>query len=48
MTFLVLTITSILLAQGNLFFVLSGQNFHFLFMFLKQLKIVEYHGWKGS
>lgn len=48
MTFSILTITSICLAQGNLSFFSSGQNFHFLFMFLKQLKIVEYRGWKGS
>ena len=48
MTFSVLTITSIRLAQGNLLFFSSGQNFHLPFMFLKQLNIVEYRGWKGS
>lgn len=48
MTFSILMKTSVLLTQGNLFFFSSGQNSHFLFMFFKQLKIVEYHGWKGS
>lgn len=40
--------SSVLLTQGNLVFISAGQNFRFLFMFLKQLKTVEYQSWKGS
>lgn len=47
MTFSVLPVISVL-TLGSLFFFLSGQKFHFLFLFLKQLKIVEDYGWKGS